>query len=985
MKLIACHIENFGILHDLHYEFSAGENVIIKENGWGKSTFAAFLRAMLYGLEGSRKKGAENERRYYAPWQGGVFGGSLTFEAEGESYTITRIFGKKDSDDEFELRNARNNLVSKKYSEKIGEELFRLSRESFSRTVFISQTDCETAVNADMHARVASLTDNAHDMNSFETASGLLKARLNALTPGRKTGAISQRESEMAGLRLEIHEAGDPGEKLKNELETLQALEEEKEAREAYQKKLQEEQEEASYRAGLEEQRKRWEALKNRVGEKEKERAAAEKIFPGRIPSSVEADGMIEKLNEASRIREKNGLLSEKEEEDLSGLSVRFAEGLPEDEAMAEAKKLSSLWETYEEALQLKSLSPAEKEEYLALKALYRGRTDDLRRAFDKWNERNELLSGAAGQETMLALLKRSEDARKEAEEKRREAERREAERKEAEQEKAERIKAQQDEERKRQLEKMARTGLLVAAGGAVVILCALLLFLLKQGAAVAALLGAGTFLTVSGLLLWFSVRRRERKELFQQVLSEGDEAGGAGEEELAEQGVQTENPRPLYGGSPDLPDKDGGASGKGNGRGALQEALQNTASTDEDLQDTASLEEEIRDKRAAAGRTEEETKELLLSYGLPWDPEIAGEDIRRLGAGKARYEVLRDRAEDEEAQELAEKKQETVLKLAALLPEWIAKDSADPSADLRELENAADRYADLYARKLRQMKEEEKAAALEKQAREFLDSCRIAAGDDLYRKLRAVYDRADDFEDAVRDLREARQELSDFEAAHDMQALLPEEGAEREKPAEREPVRSLADILEESRRNTKRRDELTESIHEKKAETARLLQKKEELEEKKEQLSRLEALQEEERLQYRYLELARTHLEKARQNLMEKYADPLLSSFAAFYETMTGEKASAFHLDADTHLTFSEKGRQRETVSLSRGYRDLAGICLRTALAEAMFTSEKPFLVLDDPFTNLDDEKVERGMHFLKKLSEEYQILYLTCSGSRT
>ena len=119
--------------------------------------------------------------------------------------------------------------------------------------------------------------------------------------------------------------------------------------------------------------------------------------------------------------------------------------------------------------------------------------------------------------------------------------------------------------------------------------------------------------------------------------------------------------------------------------------------------------------------------------------------------------------------------------------------------------------------------------------------------------------------------------------------------------------------------------------------------------------------------------------------NPVEKYADPLLSSFAAFYETMTGEKASAFHLDADTHLTFSEKGRQRETASLSRGYRDLAGICLRTALAEAMFTTEKPFLVLDDPFTNLDDEKVEKGMAFLKSLSERYQILYLTCSEART
>ena len=45
--------------------------------GTGKTTLAAFLCAMLYGLPATRKNDpAENERKKYLPWQGGVFGGS---------------------------------------------------------------------------------------------------------------------------------------------------------------------------------------------------------------------------------------------------------------------------------------------------------------------------------------------------------------------------------------------------------------------------------------------------------------------------------------------------------------------------------------------------------------------------------------------------------------------------------------------------------------------------------------------------------------------------------------------------------------------------------------------------------------------------------------------------------------------------------------------------------------------------------------------
>ena len=85
MKLIACHINNFGKLSDLNINFNDGVNVINQPNGWGKSTLAAFLKAMLYGFDTKKEPGAfERERKLYKPWQGGTYGGELDFEADGD-------------------------------------------------------------------------------------------------------------------------------------------------------------------------------------------------------------------------------------------------------------------------------------------------------------------------------------------------------------------------------------------------------------------------------------------------------------------------------------------------------------------------------------------------------------------------------------------------------------------------------------------------------------------------------------------------------------------------------------------------------------------------------------------------------------------------------------------------------------------------------------------------------------------------------------
>ena len=96
MRLISCHIEGFGKFSDRSFDFGAGLTVFNEENGFGKTTLSAFIKAMLYGLEGYRKNTKEfTDRQKYYPFGGSRFGGSLTFSYEGKEYTVTRFFGEK--------------------------------------------------------------------------------------------------------------------------------------------------------------------------------------------------------------------------------------------------------------------------------------------------------------------------------------------------------------------------------------------------------------------------------------------------------------------------------------------------------------------------------------------------------------------------------------------------------------------------------------------------------------------------------------------------------------------------------------------------------------------------------------------------------------------------------------------------------------------------------------------------------------------------
>lgn len=122
--------------------------------------------------------------------------------------------------------------------------------------------------------------------------------------------------------------------------------------------------------------------------------------------------------------------------------------------------------------------------------------------------------------------------------------------------------------------------------------------------------------------------------------------------------------------------------------------------------------------------------------------------------------------------------------------------------------------------------------------------------------------------------------------------------------------------------------------------------------------------------------------LAEAKEKINASYSDPMKTGFAKYLNLVGGN----LKLSIDTDLKVSvESGTQLYgSEFLSEGYKDLVNFCSRMALVDALFKDVKPPVILDDPFVNLDDDKVDNALNIVKEMAKEKQIFYFTCHKSR-
>ncbi len=332
MRLVSCYIENFGKWSDRLFSFEPGCNVICQENGWGKSTLAAFVRVMLYGFQDELVRDPyRNERKRYRPWQGGVYGGRLEFEAGGRMYVISRVFGSKGKEDSFSLREKDTNLVSHAYSAAVGEELFQLDASSFQRTVFLSQNDCETWATDGIHAKIGNLAQAADDISNYEKALQKLQDGLNQMTPHRKTGSLSRMKGELGRLEESVR----TGRRVSQAMEQVngrlcQMMQEQERLRKERAELLIQQQKMGAYR-DVQAKQERYRGLCQEYAARKEKLVRERAFFPGELPDPGEVDTYLARSARLLAAREAVylGRITEEEKERIAFLKQIFPDTLP--------------------------------------------------------------------------------------------------------------------------------------------------------------------------------------------------------------------------------------------------------------------------------------------------------------------------------------------------------------------------------------------------------------------------------------------------------------------------------------------------------------------------------------------------------------------------------------------------------------------------------------------------------------------------------
>ena len=151
-------------------------------------------------------------------------------------------------------------------------------------------------------------------------------------------------------------------------------------------------------------------------------------------------------------------------------------------------------------------------------------------------------------------------------------------------------------------------------------------------------------------------------------------------------------------------------------------------------------------------------------------------------------------------------------------------------------------------------------------------------------------------------------------------------------------------------------------------------------LPELQDQLLRSQKEKEEALQNSRLLDLTMEYLLEARQNLSGRYLHKLRSRFGYYMQQLLQEDPEGIFLSDQLQVRLVRAGQPRSSGVLSKGQADLTEFSMRLALADTLFPEEKPLLILDDPFVNLDKTHRETVLALLETLSETCQILYLTC-----
>lgn len=983
MRLISCYIENFGGLSHYTCDFNSGITELREPNGFGKTTLAEFIRAMFYGFPRANKSIKKDKRKKYRPWQGGKCGGKLVFEYEGEQYRIERFFGDAPASDTFELYDMSTHRRSRKFSSNIGVELFQLDSDSFERSTYLPQLYVADSLTTDnIQAKLGDLVDDTNDINNYEKAITAIRTKRSSLIPYRgQDGQVRRTQkkiSELEEMLCEIRNRKPKLEQLQRELSEKQT---QLEIKEAAGKSVLEKISQASEAAGKKAITDRFDQMKKTYSQKRHEQDELQRKYPGGFPTTGEIDAVLQLYDASAPLKgQSTSATYDNAKRRLQENSSRFAEGIPTDDDFSAYRKRCQEYTDKKSLLQSLELSPDEQERLKELESFFSAGIPDEKFIEDcKEHQLNirDKQAEASGQNLPLSQQTRLENLQqffggKAPSDNELSARQREL-------QKIERLKQENNGIASSVVapvtadtssHKKNAAFFPVLLFGIAAVVAGVILLTQQQFAFGGGLLGLGVILSVFAIYL-------RLKDMVSRKISEAGHSvpqmSEADRQRISDN--ETEIRRLEQSLNALLSEYDLTSS-------SISEKLSELQSKQREFLSLEKMKKSFDEKQTDIEKQIQLSRSRLEEHLFPYfGMEIPDDAHSILNWKSTEYKSLQNKRQNynEESARLCDEIGLIEREIKAFLEPYMGQVKAeDFSSSLAALQQDCGEY--IQNQKIvsdcetETAEREEKLSGYEKRISEFSRQYGLNLDIDSRRAVQTLRDNARDHFELIDLIADLKKEIEEFMEKNKDIIAAPKA----------EEQYDLDGLQAEKKRLDTEISDIAKSILETEQEIKNIRSDVDQIPQKEDELADLKAEYATGRQQADLLDDTINFLQQAKEQLSGSYLGTIRHSFSELLHRLTDEMNENILMDAQLDVKLERHGETLPIDYFSAGQLDIIMLCMRIALVEALFKDVKPFIILDDPFVNLDDEHTAAALALLQDLAKDYQIIYLVCNSSR-
>ena len=208
MKILSM-TATFGKLEHQTLTFAPDMQIIEAPNEWGKSTWCAFITAMLYGFP-SRKRSSDTsveDKDRYAPWSGAPMAGRMDIEVDGKYITLERQSKGRVPFNQFRAYDTQSGApIEELTADNCGQMLLGIEKDVFLRSAFIRQAELPVSDSQALRTRLNTLVTTGDNSGAAQALAEKLNNLKNGCRANKKVGLLPEAERQHLEIFQKLEE-----------------------------------------------------------------------------------------------------------------------------------------------------------------------------------------------------------------------------------------------------------------------------------------------------------------------------------------------------------------------------------------------------------------------------------------------------------------------------------------------------------------------------------------------------------------------------------------------------------------------------------------------------------------------------------------------------------------------------------------------------------------------------------------------------------